>query len=55
VDIRVSTIPTIYGEKVVLRILDRSTVVLDLDQLGFDAKQLEQMRVSIKAPYGLVF
>jgi type IV pilus assembly protein PilB len=55
IDIRVSTIPTIYGEKIVLRILDRSTVVLDLDQLGFDPKQLELMRVSIKSPYGLVF
>jgi type IV pilus assembly protein PilB len=55
VDIRVSVIPTIYGEKIVLRILDRSNVVLDLNQLGFDPKQLEEMRRSINAPYGLVF
>jgi type IV pilus assembly protein PilB len=55
VDIRVSSIPTIYGEKIVLRILDRSTVVLDLNQLGFEPKQLEQMRRVINAPYGLVF
>ncbi|MBM3255456.1 MAG: type II secretion system protein GspE [Candidatus Omnitrophica bacterium] len=54
VDLRVSTIPTIYGEKVVLRILDRSAVVLDIGQLGFDLKQLEQMRKAIIAPYGLV-
>ncbi len=54
IDLRVSTVPTIYGEKIVLRILDRSSVVLDLNQLGFDAKQLEDMRRCIKAPYGLM-
>ncbi len=54
IDLRVSTIPTIYGEKVVLRILDRSVVVLDIAQLGFDVKQLEQMRRAIASPYGLV-
>jgi len=55
IDIRVSTIPTIYGEKLVLRILDRSQVVLDINQLGFDAKQLEHIRRAINSPYGLVF
>lgn len=55
IDIRVSCIPTIYGEKVVLRILDRSQIVLDLNQLGFYPKQLEQMRNAMNAPYGLVF
>jgi type IV pilus assembly protein PilB len=55
IDIRVSTIPTIYGEKIVLRILDRSQTVLDLSQLGFDAKQLEHLRKAINAPYGLIF
>lgn len=55
IDIRVSTIPTIYGEKVVLRILDRSMIVLDLGQLGFDAKQLKQMERAIRSPYGLIF
>jgi type II secretory ATPase GspE/PulE/Tfp pilus assembly ATPase PilB-like protein len=55
IDLRVSTIPTIYGEKVVLRILDRSAIVLNIDQLGFDAKQVEQIRKVIKSPYGLVF
>ncbi len=55
IDIRVSTIPTIYGEKAVLRILDRSSVVLDLVKLGFDAKQLEIMRKAIHMPYGLIF
>jgi len=55
IDLRVSTVPTIYGEKIVLRILDRSQVVLNLGQLGFDAKQLEQIRRGINAPYGLIF
>ncbi len=55
IDIRVSVIPTIYGEKIVMRLLDRSQVVLDLALLGFDAKQLEHMRKGINAPYGLVF
>jgi len=54
IDIRVSTIPTIYGEKIVMRILDRSAVVLDMAQLGFEAKQLEQIRHIINMPYGQV-
>lgn len=55
IDIRVSVIPTIYGEKVVLRILNRGEVVLDLNRMGFDAKQLEQIRRVINLPYGLIF
>jgi type IV pilus assembly protein PilB len=54
IDLRVSTIPTIYGEKVVLRILDRSAVILDLNQLGFDSKQLEHMRHCTNLPWGLL-
>ncbi|MDP2941183.1 MAG: ATPase, T2SS/T4P/T4SS family, partial [Candidatus Omnitrophota bacterium] len=55
IDLRISTIPTIYGEKVVLRILDRSQISLDLNRLGFDPKQLEHIRRLINTPYGLVF
>lgn len=55
IDIRVSVIPTIYGEKIVLRILDRGAVVLDIGQLGFDTKQLEHIRKAIHTPYGLMF
>jgi type IV pilus assembly protein PilB len=55
IDLRVSVVPTIYGEKVVMRILDRSHVVLDLRYLGFEQKQLEYIRKAINAPYGLVF
>ncbi|MDD4980856.1 MAG: GspE/PulE family protein [Candidatus Omnitrophica bacterium] len=54
IDIRVSTVPTIYGEKIVMRLLDRSVVVLNLDQMGFEAKQLELIRRAINLPYGLV-
>jgi len=55
IDIRVSIIPTIYGEKGVLRILDRGGVELDLSTMGFDATQLEHVRKGIFSPYGLVF
>ncbi|MFH1413689.1 MAG: ATPase, T2SS/T4P/T4SS family [Candidatus Omnitrophota bacterium] len=55
VDIRVSSVPTIYGEKLVLRLLDRSKVILDMNQLGFDSNQLELIRSTIKSPHGLVF
>ena len=55
IDIRVSTLPTIYGEKVVMRILDRTSVPLDLVQLGFEPAQLELIRRVIKSPYGLIF
>ncbi len=54
IDLRVSTIPTIYGEKVVLRILDREAVALDLNALGFSPKDLEVFRGIIRRPSGLV-
>ena len=54
IDIRVSMIPTIYGEKAVLRILDRGGVMLNLNYLGFDTTQLEHVRKAIFSPYGLV-
>ena len=55
IDLRVSTIPTIHGEKVVLRILDKSQVPLDLSQLGFEAQELENYRKGIQSPWGQVF
>jgi type IV pilus assembly protein PilB len=55
VDLRVSTLPTIYGEKVVLRILDKSRLPLDLTQLGFEPKQLDDFRKAMNSPFGLVF
>ena len=55
IDLRVSTVPTIYGEKAVLRILDKSQVPLDLGQLGFEPKDLENYRKAINSPWGLIF
>ncbi len=55
VDIRVSTIPTVWGEKVVMRILDKGTVPLELAGLGFDAAQIDLLRKALAAPYGLFF
>jgi type IV pilus assembly protein PilB len=54
IDIRVSTVPTIYGEKVVMRILDKSATPLDLGELGFQAKELEDFRKAIVSPHGLI-
>jgi type IV pilus assembly protein PilB len=54
IDFRVSTLPTMFGEKAVLRILDRDALKLDLTQLGFDAHELERFDAAIHQPYGLV-
>lgn len=54
IDIRVSSIPAIHGEKVVLRILDKSATPLDLGELGFESKDLENFRKAIKSPHGLI-
>lgn len=53
VDMRVSTLPTLFGEKVELRLLDRSQVSLDLDTLGFESEALKTFRKAIKRPYGI--
>ena len=54
IDFRVSTLPTIFGEKAVLRILDKEALKLDLTQLGFDAWSLEKFNEAIHQPYGMV-
>ena len=54
IDFRVSTIPTIYGEKMVLRILDKSRTTLNLETLGFDKEELALYRKTIYKPYGMV-
>jgi len=54
IDFRVSTIPSIYGEKVAIRILDKSPVLIDLDRLGFDPRGLEAFRQAIRDPNGLI-
>lgn len=55
IDLRVSSMPTIYGEKIVLRILDKSRVPLDLAKLGFLPQELDTIRRGINCSYGLVF
>jgi type IV pilus assembly protein PilB len=54
VDMRLSTLPTLFGEKVEVRLLDRSKVQLNLDVLGFEEDTLYQFRRGIKRPYGIV-
>lgn len=54
VDIRVSTFPTMYGENIVLRILDRSSVVLDLTRLGFSGSLLNNFRGLLNRPHGVI-
>lgn len=54
VDFRVSTLPTIYGEKVVLRILDSTNLSHNLETLGFEDKALEDIRSAINVPYGMM-
>jgi type IV pilus assembly protein PilB len=53
-DFRVSVLPTLFGEKVVLRLLDKSNLQLDMTKLGFETGQLEVFQTSIHQPYGMV-
>jgi type IV pilus assembly protein PilB len=53
-DYRVSVLPTLFGEKVVLRLLDKSNLQLDMTKLGFDVDQLELFQEAIYRPYGMV-
>ncbi len=54
IDLRVSTLPTLFGEKVVMRVLDKSALTLDLSKLGFEPRPLEEFMKAIKRPYGMV-
>ncbi|MHC4388507.1 MAG: GspE/PulE family protein, partial [Planctomycetota bacterium] len=54
IDVRVSVIPTIYGEKVVMRILDASAVNHSLDQLGFEPELLEEFKKILSQPHGII-
>ncbi len=54
VDLRVSTLPTLFGEKIVMRILDKSNLNLDLTKLGFEQKALEDFEEAIHSPFGMV-
>ncbi len=54
VDLRVSTLPTMYGESTVMRILDRSNLSLDLENVGFKKRDLEVLRTLIRKPNGVI-
>ena len=53
-DFRVSVLPTLFGEKIVLRLLDKSNLQLDMTKLGFEIDQLKQFKDSIHQPFGMV-
>jgi type IV pilus assembly protein PilB len=53
IDYRVSSLPTLFGEKIVLRLLDSSNLQLDMTKLGFEEKQIEVFKAGIYKPYGM--
>ena len=53
-DVRVSILPTLFGEKVVMRLLDKSNLQLDMAKLGFDAQNLKDFQDAIHKPYGMI-
>lgn len=54
IDIRVASMPTVFGEKIVLRILDKSSILLGLMDLGFSQRALSRFELSFKKPYGAI-
>jgi len=54
IDFRVSTMPSNLGEKVVLRVLDKSRISLNIDNLGFDREAIEILKRNLKKPYGMI-
>jgi general secretion pathway protein E len=54
IDLRVSTLPTLYGESVVMRILDRSSIVVSLETLGFPTDTMSEVEKQIARPYGMI-
>ncbi|MFA5902657.1 MAG: type IV-A pilus assembly ATPase PilB [Desulfobacula sp.] len=54
IDFRVSTLPTLFGESIVMRILDQSALSIDLTKLGFEHSTFESLKRSISRPYGLI-
>jgi type IV pilus assembly protein PilB len=54
VDVRVSALPTIFGEKIVCRLLDREMLKIDMTQLGFEPESLEKFKAAIARPWGII-
>src|SRR5438093_8287306 len=55
IDFRVSTVPAKFGEKIVMRILDKSTNLMPLDQIILHAPTVEKLRWMINQPYGIIY
>ena len=54
IDFRVSTLPTLFGESLVMRILDRESLILDLEKVGFPKELLDEYRELVAQPYGMI-
>jgi len=54
IDLRVSSLPTIFGEKIVMRVLDKSNLNIDLEKLGFEPRAMKEFVSAIASPYGMV-
>ena len=54
VDLRISILPTAHGEKIVIRILDKSSLTASIDQMGMDSSTLERFKKAIDAPHGMI-
>src|SRR6202008_1556991 len=54
IDFRVSVLPTLFGEKIVLRLLDRDKLMLDMTRLGFEPESLAKFEAAIFRPWGMV-
>ena len=54
IDFRISFLPCYYGEKVVMRILDKGNLTLDLEKLGFESQPMQAFQESLKLPYGMI-
>jgi type IV pilus assembly protein PilB len=54
IDLRLATLPTVYGEKIVIRILDKSSVLLKLEELGFHESAFKRYEVAFTKPYGAI-
>ncbi len=53
-DVRLSTLPTVFGEKVVMRLLARETILLGMEQLGFEPEDLKTFKEALAKPYGMI-
>jgi len=54
IDLRVSVLPVIWGEKIVMRILDQTSLKVNLEDLGFEPKTLERFKTGVASPYGII-